>query len=48
MSSAKKGDKLRSKMMEIGFDSDKAGELEEELDKGKSLLVVTNQDKVEF
>ncbi|UTR12047.1 general stress protein [Evansella sp. LMS18] len=43
-----KGDKLRSKMMEIGFDSDKAGELEEELDKGKSLLVVTNQDKVEF
>ncbi|MCE7793938.1 general stress protein [Salipaludibacillus sp. CUR1] len=43
-----KGDKLRSKMKEIGIDADKAEDLEEELDKGKTLLVVTNQDKVEF
>ncbi|TDL30846.1 general stress protein [Jeotgalibacillus sp. S-D1] len=43
-----KGDKLRSKMEEMGFESEKADELEEELDKGKTLLVVANQDKVEF
>ncbi|UOR13532.1 general stress protein [Halobacillus amylolyticus] len=43
-----KGDKLRSKMKEIGFDASKAEQLEEELDKGKTLLVVTNQDEVEF
>ncbi|ASN03776.1 general stress protein [Virgibacillus necropolis] len=43
-----KGDKLRSKMKEIGFDASMAEKLEEELDKGKSLLVVTNQDKVSF
>ncbi|SDO22112.1 general stress protein [Alkalicoccus daliensis] len=43
-----KGDKLRTKMKEIGLSSDKADELEEELDKGKTLLVVTNQDEVDF
>jgi hypothetical protein len=43
-----KGDTLRSKMKEIGFEADKADELEEELDKGKSLLVVRNQERVEF
>ncbi|MCQ6264743.1 general stress protein [Fictibacillus sp. WQ 8-8] len=43
-----KGDKLRSKMTEIGFDQSKAEQLEEELDKGKALLVVTNQDEVHF
>ncbi|WP_100012447.1 general stress protein [Lentibacillus sediminis] len=43
-----KGDTLRSKMEEIGFDKSKAEQLKVELDKGKSLLVVTNQDKVEF
>lgn len=43
-----KGDKLRTKMKEMGISSDKAEDLEEELDKGKSLLIVTNQDKVDF
>ncbi|WP_257351715.1 general stress protein [Pseudalkalibacillus decolorationis] len=43
-----KDEKLRSKMREIGFDSSKAEKLEEELDKGKMLLVVTNQDEVKF
>ncbi|MFB5664269.1 general stress protein [Alteribacillus sp. HJP-4] len=43
-----KSDKLVSKMKEIGFDQSKAQKLEEELDKGKTLLIVTNQDKVEF
>lgn len=43
-----KGDKLRTKMEEIGFEQSKAEELEEELDKGKTLLVVKNQDEVTF
>lgn len=43
-----KDDKLVSKMKEIGFDVKKAEELEEELDKGKTLLIVTNQDEVTF
>ncbi len=43
-----KGDKLRTKMKEMGFDAEKAEDLEEELDKGKTLLIVTNQEKVEF
>ncbi|PTL39685.1 general stress protein [Alkalicoccus saliphilus] len=43
-----KGDKLRTKMKEMGISSDKAEDLEEELDKGKTLLIVTNQDKVNF
>jgi hypothetical protein len=43
-----KGDTLQTKMKEIGISADKAAELEEELDKGKTLLVVTNQEKVDF
>ncbi|WP_261128978.1 general stress protein [Bacillus sp. Marseille-Q3570] len=43
-----KPDKLISKMKEIGFDQSKAQKLEEELDKGKTLLVVTNQDEVKL
>ncbi|PPA71022.1 general stress protein [Jeotgalibacillus proteolyticus] len=43
-----KDDKLVSKMEEMGFETDKAEELEEELDKGKTLLIVANQEKVEF
>ncbi|WP_078392687.1 general stress protein [Shouchella patagoniensis] len=43
-----KDDKLKSKMVKIGFSESKADELEEELDKGKTLLVVTNQDEVKF
>ncbi|PYZ97674.1 general stress protein [Alteribacter lacisalsi] len=45
----KTGDALRSKMNEIGIDKPKAGELEEELDEGKVLVIVTNQEeKVKF
>ncbi|KZZ83488.1 MULTISPECIES: general stress protein [Bacillaceae] len=43
-----KDDKLVVKMQKIGFDTKKAEELEEELDKGKVLLIVTNQDEVSF
>jgi hypothetical protein len=43
-----KSDKLISKMKEIGFEQSKAQKLEEELDKGKTLLVIKNQDNVEF
>ncbi|MDY0395686.1 general stress protein [Virgibacillus halophilus] len=43
-----KSDTLISKMKEIGFDQSKAQQLENELDKGKSLLVVTNEDEVKF
>ncbi|WP_101846221.1 general stress protein [Halobacillus sp. Marseille-P3879] len=43
-----KDDKLISKMKEIGFEQDKAQKLEKELDKGKSLLIVTNHDQVNF
>ncbi|MFC5713630.1 general stress protein [Thalassorhabdus alkalitolerans] len=40
----KAGDALRSKMAEIGIEESKAAELEEELDEGKVLVVVTNQE----
>lgn len=43
-----KHDKLRVKMKEIGLKTDKADELGKDLDKGKTLLIVTNQDKVQF
>ncbi|MDR0136586.1 general stress protein [Metabacillus idriensis] len=43
-----KGDKLRVKMEEIGFEKEMAEKLEEELDKGKTLLIVRNQDEVTF
>lgn len=35
-------------MEEIGFEKEMAEKLEEELDKGKTLLVVRNQDEVMF
>lgn len=37
----KKGDELRSKFHELGFSKDEAGELEEKLDHGKILLLIT-------
>lgn len=37
----KKGDELRNKLQEIGFSENEASELEEKLDHGKILLVIT-------
>ncbi|WP_022792168.1 general stress protein [Marinococcus halotolerans] len=39
---------ILTKLQKLGFDSEKSERLEEELQKGKTLLVVTNQDQVEF
>lgn len=36
----KKGDELRAKFKELGFDQSEAGELEEKLDHGKILLMI--------
>lgn len=36
----KKGDELRAKFEELGFDQTEAGQLEEKLDHGKILLVI--------
>ncbi|MFC4736109.1 general stress protein [Bacillus daqingensis] len=38
----KPGDELRAKFEELGFSKDMAGELEEKLDHGKVIIVVTN------
>lgn len=38
----KKGDELRAKLHEIGFSAKEADELEEQLDHGKILLIITN------
>ncbi|WP_147805079.1 general stress protein [Alkalicoccus halolimnae] len=38
----KKGDELRAKFEEVGFSKDMANELEEKLDQGKVVVVVTN------
>ena len=35
------GDELRNKLQEIGFSENEASELEEKLDHGKILLVIT-------
>ncbi|MFG6118903.1 MULTISPECIES: general stress protein [Thalassobacillus] len=43
-----KDDKLLSKMKEIGFEQSTAKELHKELEKGKTLLVVTNEEDVKF
>ncbi|MBM7553761.1 general stress protein [Thalassobacillus pellis] len=43
-----KDDKLISKMKEIGFEQSTAQKLHKELEKGKTLLVVKNQDNVKF
>ncbi|GAA0608785.1 general stress protein [Virgibacillus siamensis] len=39
----KKGDELRTKFNELGFSKDEASELEEKLDHGEILLVITNE-----
>lgn len=36
----KKGDELRTKFQELGFDKSEASELEEKLDHGKTLLMI--------
>ncbi|CAM3955580.1 general stress protein [Alkalicoccus chagannorensis] len=38
----KKGDELRAQFEELGFSKDRANELEEKLDEGKVIIVVTN------
>lgn len=43
-----KDDKLISKLKEIGFEQSKAKELHKELEKGKTALVVTNEEDVKF
>ncbi|MED4130464.1 MULTISPECIES: general stress protein [Shouchella] len=40
-----KGDELRSKFEEIGFSEPEAEQLEEELDQGKIIVAVTNQNE---
>lgn len=42
-----RGDELRNKIEEIGFSSAEAENYEEDLDDGKVLLFVTNNDNVE-
>jgi len=42
-----RGDELRNKLEEIGFSSAEAENYEEDLDDGKVLLLVTNNDSVE-
>jgi len=39
-----KGDELRTKLEEMGFSDAEADMYEEELDEGKVLLIVTNED----
>ena len=43
----KKGDELRTKLKEIGFTQEEANNYESDLDKGKVLLIVTNQESPE-
>jgi len=43
----KKGDELRSKLQNIGFDEAEAKNYEAEMDKGKVFLIVTNNENVE-
>ncbi|RKD73550.1 heat induced stress protein YflT [Sinobaca qinghaiensis] len=40
--------KVEVKLKRIGFDAEKAEKLRVELEKGKILLIVTNQEKVRF
>ncbi|MCA1023741.1 general stress protein [Halobacillus litoralis] len=44
---SKKGDELRTKMQEIGFSKEEAGQYEEDLDEGKVLLIITNPAKAQ-
>ena len=43
----KKGDELRNKLQEIGFSELESESLEEDLDEGKILLMITNHDHPE-
>src|SRR5699024_70173 len=43
----KKGDELRSKLQNIGFDEAEAKNYEAEMDNGKVFLIVTNNENVE-
>lgn len=43
---SKKGDELRSKMQEIGFSKEESERYEDEMDKGKIFMFVTDTDKV--
>lgn len=43
----KKGDELRSKLQNVGFDEAEAKNYEAEMDKGKVFLIVTNNENVE-
>ncbi|AIF43947.1 general stress protein [Virgibacillus sp. SK37] len=42
----KKGDELRTKLQEIGFSEAEAENYEEDMDEGKVLLIVTNNENV--
>lgn len=42
----KKGDELRTKVQEIGFSKEEAEKFEADMDEGKVLLIVTNNDSV--
>jgi uroporphyrinogen-III synthase len=43
---SKKGDELRTKLEEVGFSSAEAEHYEEKLDEGKTLLLVTDHERV--
>lgn len=40
----KKGDELRAKLRELGFDQSESSNLEEKLDHGKILLIINNEE----
>lgn len=42
-----KGDELRSKLQNIGFDEAESKKYEAEMDKGKVFLIVTNNENIE-
>ncbi|EQB36612.1 MULTISPECIES: general stress protein [Virgibacillus] len=44
---SKKGDELRTKLTEIGFSQAEAENYEEDMDEGKVLLMVTNNENVD-
>lgn len=43
----KKGDELRTKLKEIGFSQEEASNYEKDMDEGKVLLIVTNEESPE-
>jgi len=42
---SKQGDELRTKLQEMGFSKSEAEEYEEDMDEGKVLLILTDQEK---